>query len=180
MDTARAHWPNPWPGGPAGLPDAFLLQAQLAVLRDLHTEAVTAAVRPIDPFAAPDAATASRRSVKAAARAATLVATGTQRLGEVLELVLAGAGEARPPSAAHLQHAEALYREAGGYLHAAAQHLRLHAGRPSDKPPATANDLGAVRRTAARLRSALRPAGAAQPTAAAPADQPRPKASPTR
>ncbi|MFC9331706.1 hypothetical protein [Kitasatospora sp. NPDC057015] len=180
MDSALADWPNPWTAGPADLPAAFVLHAQLAILRGLHAEAVTAAVRPIDPFAAPDAATVARRSVKAATRAATLVATGTQRLGEVLELALADAGEMRPPSVAHLQHAQALYRDAGGFLHAAAQHMRLHAGRPAGKPLAAVNEFGPVRRTAARLRSALRPSPRAGPGATPGGPPPPPRATRTR
>ncbi|MFB7672686.1 hypothetical protein ACFC26_14875 [Kitasatospora purpeofusca] len=179
VDRALADWPDPWTAGPAHLPAAVVVHTQLGTLRSLHAEAVTAAVRPLDMFAAPDAATAARRSVKAAARAATLVATGTQRLGEVLELVLAAAGDVRPPSIAHLQHAEALYREAGDHIHSAARHLRLHTDRLAGKPLAAANDFGAVRRTAARLRSALRPAPAAT-AAAAHAGPPRPTSKRTR
>ncbi|MEV7122882.1 hypothetical protein [Kitasatospora griseola] len=145
------------------MPSPELAVEQLATLQALHMGAVAVAAQPVDPFTAPDTAEAARRESKAAARAASLVALSSHHLSEVLELVLDTAGQGRPPTSLELQYAEQAYRSASDSLGEAARRLHLHTDHLAGRPDGPRNQFGAVRRAAARLRSAMGPAATAAP-----------------
>ncbi|MFD7645123.1 hypothetical protein ACFV4P_31225 [Kitasatospora sp. NPDC059795] len=168
LEAAAESWPFSRTMEPFALPSTVLVAEQLAVLSHLHTEAVGAAARPLEPLTTPDEA-AGR---EAEARAAGHVAIGIQDLTAVLGLAVAAENRNEAPKAAHLHRAGGHYLAASARLHGAAQDLRLHAEHVPGHSPAPRRRPGAVRRAAARLRSAVRPNTAAGILPAPPAAPP--------
>ncbi|GLW58189.1 hypothetical protein [Kitasatospora phosalacinea] len=175
MDAAVAAWPSR-PGEPFRPPSTELAAEQLTTLQALHTRAVAVSVQPLpDPFAAPDVAETARREAAAAARTVSRIAYASYFLSDVLEIAVDTQGRGRPPGPLSLDYAESAYRSASDALAEAAQSLHLHTDHLAGRPDSPRNQYGAVRRAAARLRAAVRPAAeaalapAAHPAAPAPA-----------
>ncbi|WP_395297294.1 hypothetical protein ACF9IK_30555 [Kitasatospora hibisci] len=156
LDEVVRSWPAVPTAGP--LPSPGLVGAQLFALRVLHTGLTDAALRPADPFAAPEQAAAARRERRATTRAASLTAIALQRVSEVLEL--ADAHELSPTPIVR-QHAQWLYRDAGEQLSSAAHLVRQNspapraAAKPNRPAPDAEQSRLPSRSAAARLRSAL-------------------------
>ncbi|MEV7122881.1 hypothetical protein [Kitasatospora griseola] len=173
LEAAAASWPFSRTMEPFALPSTVLVAEQLTVLGHLHTEAIGAAARPLDPLATPDEAAVAGREAEAAARAAGHVAIGMQDLTAVLGLAVAAENRNEVPKAARLHRAGGHYLAASARLHGAAQDLRLYAEHVPVHSPAPRRRPGAVRRAAAMLRrSAARPNTAAGILPATPAAPP--------
>ncbi|QKW20617.1 hypothetical protein HUT16_17445 [Kitasatospora sp. NA04385] len=176
MDAAVAAWPSR-PGEPFRLPSCEFAVEQLATLQALHARAVAVAAHPRDPFAAPDVAETARREATAAARTASLVALASYNLSEILELAIDADGRERPPTPLVLGFAEHAHRSVGDALGDAARRLHLHTDHLAGRPDGPRNQYGAVRRAAAQLRSAVRPAPEDAPAPAADTAAPAPETS---
>ncbi|MFD7730487.1 hypothetical protein ACFV6F_08890 [Kitasatospora phosalacinea] len=151
------------------MPSTELAVQQLATLQALHTRAVAVSVQPLPgPFAAPDDAETARREAAAAARTVSRIAYAWYSLSEVFAFTVDAAGRGRPLGPLSLDYAQSAYRSASDALVEAAQSLHLHTDHLAGRPDGPRNQYGAVRRAAARLRSAVRPAPKAE-TAASPA-----------
>ncbi|WP_344551337.1 hypothetical protein [Kitasatospora saccharophila] len=160
------------------MPSTELAVQQLAILQALHTRAVAVAVQPRPgPFAAPDDAETARREAAAAARTVSHIAYAAYFLSDVLEIAVDTEGRGRPLGPLSLDYAESAYRSASDALIEAARNLHLHTDHLAGRPDGPRNQYGAVRRAAARLRSAVCPAPKTGPAVPVDPAAPAPAAS---
>ncbi|MFJ4676885.1 hypothetical protein [Kitasatospora sp. NPDC088783] len=159
------------------MPSTDLAVQQLATLQALHTQAVAVAAWPLPgPFAAPDVAETARREAANAARTVNRLAYAAYSLSEVFAFAVDAASRG-PLGPLSLDYAESAYRSASDALDEAARRLHLHTDHLAGRPDGPRNQFGAVRRAAARLRAAVRPAPEDAPAPAADPAAPAPRAS---
>ncbi|MFJ9446740.1 hypothetical protein ACIRRH_33510 [Kitasatospora sp. NPDC101235] len=170
LDEVAGSWPAVPAHGPLPAPDT--VGAQLFALHVLHTGLTEAALRPGDPFAAPEKAAAAHRERRATTRAVSMSAMALQRISEVLELADT---HRLSPTPLACQHAQWLYQDAAQTLSLAARNLRDNGPAPRSAAKSTRPVAGAgrpARGAAARLRSAFTRPFRTGPDAARPSHQP--------